>query len=95
MNAWNTYHECDALLANPTSTDPADVARRDAFRQRVIDYNTQLATICAKYSQCQFDNGAGFNARFTTADVSTVDYFHPSIDGQTLIANVAWKAVGY
>jgi lysophospholipase L1-like esterase len=93
--AWNTYQECNALLANPTSTAQADVDRRAAFRQREIDYNTVLANVCAQYSQCRFDGDAGFNARFTTADVSTVDYFHPSVAGQALLASVAWGALGY
>lgn len=93
--AWNTYQECAALLANPTSTAQADVDRRAAFRQREIDYNSVLSTVCAQYAQCTFDGDAGFNARFTTADVATVDYFHPSVPGQALLANVAWGALGY
>lgn len=92
---WGTFHECDALLTNPTSTAPADQQRRDAFRQRVIAYNAQLAAVCAEFSQCEYDGGAGFAARFDASDLSTVDYFHPSVKGQGLIADVVWKALGY
>ncbi len=91
---WGAFHECDALLANPTSTAPADQQRRDAFRQRIVDYNARLAAVCAEFAQCQYDGGAGFAARFDPSDVSTVDYFHPSAKGQALIADVAWKALG-
>lgn len=91
---WGTFHECDALLANATSTAPADQQRREAFRQRIVDYNAKLAS-CGEYAHCQFDGGAGFEARFDPSDVSTVDYFHPSAKGQALIADVAWKALGY
>ncbi|WP_037360482.1 SGNH/GDSL hydrolase family protein [Amycolatopsis orientalis] len=92
---WGTFHECDALLANPTSTAPADQQRREAFRQRIVDYNAELAAVCAEYAQCEYDGGAGFAARFDPSDVSTVDYFHPSVQGQALIADVAWKSLGY
>lgn len=95
VNAWNAYQECNALLANPTSTAQADVDRRAAFRQRVQDFNSVLQNVCAQYQQCTFDGGAGFGVQFATADVSTADYFHPSVAGQALLASVAWKAVGY
>lgn len=95
VSAWNTYQECNALLADPTSTAQADVDRRTAFRQRVQDFNSVLQKVCAQYQQCTFDGGAGFAVRFTAADVSTADYFHPSVAGRALIASVAWKAVGY
>ncbi|MBB1159368.1 MULTISPECIES: hypothetical protein [Amycolatopsis] len=84
----------DALLANPVSTASADQQRRDAFRQRIVDYNAQLAEVCAEFAQCPYDEGAGFAARFDPSDMSTVDCFRPSAKGQALIADVAWKAVG-
>jgi hypothetical protein len=33
-----------------------------------------------------------FNTAFTTSDVSTVDYFHPSLAGQAKLANATWPA---
>jgi lysophospholipase L1-like esterase len=89
---WALFGVCQSLLANPLSTDPADVARRQQFRQRVLDYNTALASVCAAYSHCRFDAGAVFNATFNTGDVTTRDYFHPSISGQTKLASVTWDA---
>ena len=88
---WSTFDICQSMLADPLSTDQADVDRRAAVRQRNIDFNTQLAEVCAQYVHCRFDNNAGFNIAFTPADVSTIDYFHPSVAGQTLAAAVAWS----
>lgn len=93
--AWQTFGMCNALLLNPTSTEPADVARRAAFRQREIDYNTALAQVCAEYSQCTFDGNVGFNTTFQKEHVSTNDYFHPSLAGQALIASTGWRAIGW
>ncbi|MDO8614607.1 MAG: GDSL-type esterase/lipase family protein [Dehalococcoidia bacterium] len=87
---WSTFSICQSMLANPQSTAQADIDRRNNVRQRNIDFNTQLAEVCAQYVHCRFDNNAAFNLAFTPADVSTIDYFHPSLTGQTLAAGVAW-----
>lgn len=89
-NFWNAFSICQSLLANPESMLPADVQRRANVRQRNIEFNTQLAEVCALYSQCTFDNNAIFNGGFTAADVSDLDYFHPSLSGQTNLAAGAW-----
>jgi lysophospholipase L1-like esterase len=87
---WSAFGICQSLLANPTSMAAADVQRRANVRQRTIDFNTVLHDGCALYAHCRFDNYVGFNTVFTTDDVSTLDYFHPSVSGQALIAAVAW-----
>ncbi len=62
---WSAGNICQSLLANPTSTQAVDVQRRAAVRQRNIDYNTQLAEVCAVFaSHCRFDNNAVFNTQF-------------------------------
>jgi PKD repeat protein len=91
---WSIAGICQSLLANPTSTQAADVQRRETVRQRNIDFNTQLAQVCALYpGRCRFDNNAVFNTTFLASDVSG-DYFHPSINGQAKLASVSWNA-GY
>ena len=35
---------------------------------------------------------ATYTTAFTTADVSTIDYFHPSIAGQAKLARITWAA---
>lgn len=86
---------CQALLDNPTSTAPADMQRRQTFRQRIIDYNSVLHNVCALYARCEYDGGVSFATNFQKTHVSTRDYFHPSVQGQALIADVTWNALGY
>jgi lysophospholipase L1-like esterase len=91
--AWSLFGICQSLLANPTSTAAADVARRDRVRQRVVDFNTQLAQACAAYgSNCLFDGNAVFNYQFTLAQVSGWDYFHPNAGGQRALAQISYAA---
>ena len=89
---WSLLGICQSMLANPLSTNQADVDRRNRVRQRVIDYNTQLAQVCATNIHCKFDDNATFNTVFVPADVSTRDYFHPSLSGQAKIAEVSFAA---
>lgn len=86
---WSAAGICQSLLANPTSTQSADVQRRETVRQRNIAFNTQLADVCSQFDQCLFDGNAVFNTPFTTGDVSG-DYFHPSVAGQAKLAAVTW-----
>jgi lysophospholipase L1-like esterase len=105
LRLWQIYHDsfaarttwtllgiCQSMLARPGSTAQADVDRRNRVRQRVIDYNAQLASVCAAYVHCRFDGNAAFNADFVRSDVSTRDYFHPSVAGQAKAAAVTWAA---
>jgi lysophospholipase L1-like esterase len=90
---WALGGICKSMLANPTSTAAADVARRDRVRQRVVDFNTQLAQACAAYgSNCLYDNNAVFNYQFVLSQVSTWDYFHPNMTGQSVLASVTYAA---
>jgi PKD repeat protein len=90
---WSAGNICQSLLANPTSTTQADVARRAAVAQRNVDFNTQLAQVCAAAVHCRWDGNAVYSTVFTTSDASG-DYFHPSISGQAKLAAVSWGA-GY
>jgi hypothetical protein len=95
-SVWAVAGICQSMLAYPFSDLPGDVARRARVRQRNIDYNTQLAQVCAWYTQCRFDNNAVFNTAFVRSDVTTRDYFHPSVSGQAKLAAVTWsQAVGF
>lgn len=89
---WSFGSICQSMLANPTSTAPADVARRAAVLQRETDFNTQLKKVCARYIHCRFDKDAVFKDPLAASDANTLDYFHPSITGQALLASVAWSS---
>ncbi len=92
-SAWSTFSVCQSMLANPTSTAAADEDRRNRVRQRVIDFNTQLAQACAAYgANCDFDDNAVFNYPFLLSQVSTWDYFHPNVSGQAVLAQVTYTA---
>jgi hypothetical protein len=92
---WSLFRICQSMLANANSTSATDQARRERVRQRNISFNTVLAQVCAQYANCRFDGNAVFNTAFVAADVSTRDYFHPSLAGQTKLASVAWGASGF
>ncbi|MGH9116387.1 MAG: GDSL-type esterase/lipase family protein [Acidimicrobiales bacterium] len=90
---WSQFGICQSMLANPGSGNPADEARRQRVRQRVIDYNAQLAAACATFGPtCDFDGNAVFGYQFTLAEISPWDYFHPDTDGQRVLAEVTYEA---
>jgi len=92
-NTWALFKICQSMLANPTSLAATDEARRNRVRQRVVDFNSQLAAACAAYgANCRYDNNAIFNYPFALGQVSGFDYFHPNTAGQTVIAQTSYTA---
>jgi lysophospholipase L1-like esterase len=90
VKAWS-IGVCPSLLANPTSTAQADVARRQAFADRVDAYNGQLAAACKAYGpRCRHDGGAAHRITFTLDMVAAQDFFHPNSAGQNALARAAW-----
>ncbi|GAA3780486.1 SGNH/GDSL hydrolase family protein [Plantactinospora mayteni] len=91
--AWSLFGICQSMLASPTSNAQADVDRRSRVRQRVVDYNSQLAQACAAYgSNCAFDGNAVFGYPFTLGQLSGWDYFHPNASGQQVLAEISYGA---
>jgi lysophospholipase L1-like esterase len=84
---WATANICPSMLgANRTEAERQQVvAREQAFNQA-------LAEVCAAYARCRWDNGEVYNYRFTASQVSTLDFFHPSLSGQAALARVTWAA---
>jgi lysophospholipase L1-like esterase len=81
---------CVNLLANPTSTAAADVARRQAVRDRVAAYNSELAGACAGYgARCRFDAGAA-TYPIELSMLSAIDFFHPNSVGQDALARQSY-----
>jgi GDSL-like Lipase/Acylhydrolase family len=82
---WANFHICQSMLG-ATRTEAEHqlvVAREEAFNQI-------LAEECAKYSRCRWDNWAVYNFQFSASQVSTLDYFHPSLSGQASLAKITW-----
>ena len=90
---WSVGGICQSMLANPTSTQQADIDRRARVDQRNQDFNAVLAEVCADSPRCLSDGGAAYETPFVASDASG-DYFHPSVQGQAKLAEVSWVA-GY
>ncbi|HKG38627.1 MAG TPA: SGNH/GDSL hydrolase family protein [Conexibacter sp.] len=91
VRSWNSHTICQSMLANPTSTLRADAARRNRVLNHIVALNGVLASVCAEYANCRYDGGAAFGYAFEVGEVSTNDYFHPSIAGQAAFAQVEWE----
>jgi lysophospholipase L1-like esterase len=89
---WSLGGICQSLLANPMSTAPGDVARRKQVYDRTVADNVAIAGVCAAFIHCRLDGYAAFKLQFVPSDVSTRDYFHPSIAGQAKAAATTWAA---
>jgi lysophospholipase L1-like esterase len=85
--AWANFHICQSMLG---------ATRTEAERQLVVDreraFNQILADVCAQYPRCRWDGGAVYNYPFSASQVSTLDFFHPSLSGQAALAKVTWNA---
>jgi lysophospholipase L1-like esterase len=85
--AWANFHICQSMLA---------ATRTEAERQLVVDreraFNQILADVCAQYTRCRWDGGAVYNYQFSASQVSSLDFFHPSLSGQAALARVTWAA---
>jgi len=82
---WRAGHICQSLLAVGRTE-----AERQFVRQRNAEFNTILGEECAAITTCRFDGNAVFDYRFTIAQVSRLDYFHPSLAGQSALADITW-----
>lgn len=93
QRAWESSGVCRTMLGNATDMSAAAQARRARVRNRIQAYNATMAAVCHRYSdQCRYDQNAVFGHRFGLADLSAVDYWHPSQRGQTALAEIAWRA---
>ena len=86
-STWRSFGICQSMLSS--SIDDNTRAQVQAVE---VEYNRRLATVCAAYDRCRWDGGATYNTVFAASDVSTIDYFHPSIAGQAKLAKVTWGA---
>ncbi|MFC8141248.1 SGNH/GDSL hydrolase family protein [Streptomyces paradoxus] len=84
---------CPSMLGDPDALDSAATLRRDTVQKRVEDYNKVLREVCAEDKRCRYDGGAVYDYRFGTAQLSRWDYFHPSVNGQARLAEIAYRTV--
>jgi lysophospholipase L1-like esterase len=82
---WSFAQICQSLLS------PSDTAAdRKAVLKRTKQDNKAIAAVCLQFAACRFDGFEAFNFGFTPAQVSTIDYFHPSLAGQEALAANSW-----
>jgi lysophospholipase L1-like esterase len=84
---------CPTMLGDADVLDAAATSRRNTVRDRVADYNAVLREVCAKDKRCRTDDGAVHAFRFGTDQLSRWDWFHPSVNGQARLAEIAYRAV--
>jgi len=84
---------CPSMLGEPDALDAAANQRRDTVQGRVESYNKVLKDVCAKDERCRFDGGAVFDYRFGTKQLSQWDWFHPSVNGQARLAEIAYRTI--
>ncbi|MGP3925498.1 SGNH/GDSL hydrolase family protein [Streptomyces sp. 8N616] len=84
---------CASMLSEPDATDQASAVRRQQVYDRVVAYNSALREVCGKDPLCRYDGGEVFRYRFTGAQLSRWDWFHPSRNGQERLADMAYRRV--
>lgn len=89
---WSYAGVCPIMLANPSDGSDTAQARRASVEDRVDAMNRVIAEACAAADRCTYDDGAVNEMSITFADLSTRDYFHPSISGQAKISAATWSA---
>jgi len=85
QSVWFLAQICQSVLS-PTNTEAA----RQQVVQRELAFNAILAEVCGRYANCRFDNNGIYNFDFQASQVSTLDFFHPSLSGQAVLARMTW-----
>jgi lysophospholipase L1-like esterase len=85
-DAWSRG-TCPSMLSAGNSGE-----QRQQVAERELAYNRILARACSRYRNCRWDNNAVFDFKFSAGDVSVLDYFHPSLEGQARLAELTWRA---
>jgi hypothetical protein len=84
---WALAGICQSMLS-PRNTEQ----NRQTVLARERAFNDVLSEVCSLHAMCRFDNLAVFNTQFTPSQVSTLDYFHPSLSGQATLASITWAS---
>jgi len=93
LRVWASSPACRSLLADAESTGDDAAERRAEVGERVEGYNAVIRGVCAERPRCATDGGAGHDPPFRASDLSPIDFFHPSEDGQRIIAALIWRAL--
>jgi lysophospholipase L1-like esterase len=83
---WRTAKICQSMLSSSNTEQD-----RQTVLARVQAFNGVLATVCGQYEHCRFDDNAVFAYQFERSHVSKLDFFHPSLSGQQVLASITWS----
>ena len=83
---WRTAKICQSMLSSSNTEQD-----RQAVLTRVRAFNDVLASVCGQYTRCRFDDNAVFNYRFERKHVTKLDFFHPNLSGQRILASISWS----
>ncbi|MEO3973281.1 SGNH/GDSL hydrolase family protein [Streptomyces sp. CAU 1734] len=84
---------CSTMLGDAEDLSSRAHERRARVQDRVVAYNTVLKDVCGKDRRCRYDGGAVFDYRFNEELLSRWDWFHPSKDGQSVLADIAYRNI--
>ncbi|MEU6057882.1 SGNH/GDSL hydrolase family protein [Streptomyces sp. NPDC047097] len=84
---------CPSMLGGAEDTGASAERRRTEVYERVVAYNEALREVCERDRLCRYDGGAVFDYRFTGDQLSPYDWFHPSLDGQARLAEIAYRRI--
>ncbi|MHB1508054.1 MAG: SGNH/GDSL hydrolase family protein [Acidimicrobiales bacterium] len=97
LQLWSIFHAnatarsrwalgiCQSMLAaSNTTADRALVLKREEA------FNSVLGSTCRHYATCRWDDLAVFHNDFTSAELNTLDYYHPNLLGQNRLAAITW-----
>ncbi|MFF8829399.1 GDSL-type esterase/lipase family protein [Streptomyces sp. NPDC015131] len=84
---------CASMLGAADDLGPEATRRRERVYERVVAYNAAMRDVCARDRWCRYDGGAVFAYRFTGEQLSPWDWFHPGLDGQRRLAEIAYRNV--
>lgn len=82
---WDLLGFCSPLLSSNTTTQD-----RAAFVERWRIVNNTIASVADSFPQNVVFNSAVASARISREHMSSIDCFHPSIQGQNLLSERAW-----
>jgi lysophospholipase L1-like esterase len=80
-------------LTNASSDSDGGSQRFAQVAAQITGYNEQIDDLCSQFARCIYDGGAVTSEKFDAADISDVDYFHPSTAGQQLLAATTWQSL--
>jgi lysophospholipase L1-like esterase len=89
---WNYVKACSVMLSSPEDVSAEADQRRTTVENKVVELNQSLADVCAEFANCYFDGNATYETQFNADDISSLDFFHPSLQGQEKLSEATWNA---